>query len=107
MRGLDIPRTAEQIIAFLKRTVTDTGFSHVVVAVSGGIDSAIAVTLATRALGPDAIFALSLPYQDWHAESGKRAERLLSRLQIPASHVREIDIAPMVESFVRSVGIQH
>jgi NAD+ synthase len=106
MRDLDIQGTAEQIMAFLKQTVTAAGFSQVVVAVSGGIDSATAIALATAALGPDAIFALSLPYQDWHAESGKRAERLLSQLQIPASQVREIDIAPMVETFVNAVGLQ-
>jgi NAD+ synthase len=106
MRDLDIQGTAEQIMAFLKQTVTAAGFSQVVVAVSGGIDSATAIALTAAALGPDAIFALSLPYQDWHAESGKRAERLLSQLQIPASQVREIDIAPMVETFVNAVGLQ-
>ena len=106
MRELDIPGTAEQIIAFLKRMVTNAGFSRVVVAVSGGIDSATAVTLATAALGPEAVFALSLPYQNWHIESGGRAGRLLNQLHIPASHIREIDIAPMVEAFIRSVGIQ-
>lgn len=107
MRELDIPGTAEQITAFLRQTVTDSGFSRVVVAVSGGIDSATAVTLAAAALGPDAVFALSLPYQNWHVESGGRAGRLLNQLQIPAPHVREIDIAPMVRAFVRSAGLQN
>src|SRR3990172_633995 len=63
MRGLDIPGTAERITAFLQRTVTDTGFSRVVVAVSGGVDSAVSVALAAAALGPEVVFALSLPYQ--------------------------------------------
>lgn len=106
MRELDIPGTTEQITSFLRRTVSDSGFSRVVVAVSGGIDSATAVTLATAALGPEAVFALSLPYHNWHIESGARAGRLLNQLQIPPPHLREIDIAPMVEAFVRSVGIQ-
>jgi NAD+ synthase len=106
MRELDISETAERIITFLKQTVSDAGFSRVVVAVSGGIDSATAVTLSAAALGPDAVFALSLPYQNWHVESGGRAGRLLHQLQIPSSHVREIDIAPMVRAFIRSVGIQ-
>jgi len=107
MRELDIPATAEQIRTFLKRTVKEAGFSRVAVAVSGGIDSATALASATAALGPDAIFALSLPFQDWHAESGQRTGRLLRQLQIPASHSREIDIAPMVQAFSRSVNIQH
>ncbi len=106
MRDLDIPRTAEQITAFLKRRVTDSGFSRVVVAVSGGIDSATSVALATAALRPEAVLVLSLPYQNWHVEAGRRAGRLLSELQIPASNAREIDIAPMVEAFSRSVGLR-
>jgi len=105
MRELDIPATAELITAFLKRTVTDAGFSRVTVAVSGGVDSATSIALATAALGPEAVFALSLPYQDWHVEAGGRAGRLLRQLQIPAWHVREIDIAPMVQAFTGSVDL--
>jgi NAD+ synthase len=106
MRDLDIPATIEQIKTFLKRTVTDAGFSRVVVAVSGGIDSATAIALATEALGPGNVFALSLPYKDWHVDAGQRARRFLGQLQIPASHIREIDISPMVEAFQRSVDLQ-
>jgi NAD+ synthase len=102
MRELDIPATAERITEFLKEAVTDAGFSRVVVAVSGGVDSATSIALATRALGPEAVFALFLPYQDWHVEAEKRAGHLLHQLQIPAWHVHDIDIAPMVQSFVRS-----
>jgi len=105
MRELDIPATAERITEFLKGAVTDAGFSRVVVAVSGGVDSATSIALATRALGPEDVFALFLPYQDWHVEAEKRAGHLLHQLQIPAWHVRDIDIAPMVQSFVRSVDL--
>src|SRR3990172_3490046 len=62
MRQLDIPATAERKTAFLKKTVTDAGFSRLV-AVSGNVDSAASVALAASALGPEAVFALSLPYQ--------------------------------------------
>lgn len=106
MRELDIPATAEQITTVLKRMVTDAGFSPVVVAVSGGVDSATSVALATAALGPEAVFALSLPYQNWHVGASQRAGGLLNQLQLPAWNVREIDIAPMVQAFVGSVGLQ-
>ena len=58
------------------------------------------------ALGPEAVFALSLPYQDWHLEAGARARRLLRQLQIPALHIREIDIGPVVHAFVRSGSLR-
>src|SRR3989304_2883419 len=62
MRQLDIPAAAERKTAFLKKTCTDAGFSRLV-AVSGNVDSAASVALAASALGPEAVFALSLPYQ--------------------------------------------
>jgi len=50
MRELDIPGTAERITSFLKKTVTDAGFSRLVVAVSGNVDSATPVALAAAAV---------------------------------------------------------
>lgn len=102
LRELNIPETVELLTTFLRSTLNETGFSRAVVAVSGGIDSATAITLATAALGPENIFALSLPFRDWNPDAAQRAHGLLRRLQIPAAHVREIDIAPMVEAFERS-----
>ncbi|MCI0550163.1 MAG: NAD(+) synthase [Anaerolineae bacterium] len=107
MRILDIPGTTERITTFLKKTVKDAGFSRVVVAVSGGIDSCTAVTLATAALDPESVFALSLPYRDWHTDAELRTGRLLRQLQIPASHIRETDIAPTIDAFIRTVDLQH
>ena len=49
MRELDIPGTAERITAFLKKTVTDAGFSRLA-AVSGDVDSATSVALAAAAV---------------------------------------------------------
>ena len=105
MRKLDILATADAIIAFLKRTVHEAGFSRLVVAVSGGVDSAVAASLATAALGPQAVFPLFLPYGDWHTEAGRRAERLLHKLGIPASQAHEIDITPVVQAFARATGL--
>ena len=106
MRELDIPATTQQLIRFIKNSVANAGFSCVVVAVSGGIDSATAAALATAALGPENIHALLLPYKDWHAESGRRARQLLSQLQTPSSHIFEVDIAPMVEAFSHNENLK-
>lgn len=106
MRQLDIPATAQRLITFIKTTVTTAGFSRIVVAVSGGVDSATATALATAALGPGAVFALLLPFKDWHGEVGKRARHLLSQLNIPSSHILEVDIAPVVEAFQQSQNLQ-
>jgi len=104
LRELNIPATVEQIKTFIRNTVKDAGFSRIVVAVSGGIDSATAITLGSAALGPENVFALSLPYKDWNDDAQQRAGELLRHLKIPASHVREINIAPMVEAFQHSAS---
>jgi NAD+ synthase len=106
MRELDITATAEQIITFIKTTVTNAGFSHLVVAVSGGVDSATSIALATAALGQEAVYALMLPYKDWHALAGERARLLLRQLQIPHSHIFEVNIAPVVEPYLHSEDFQ-
>jgi NAD+ synthase len=106
MRELDIPSTAQRIMEFLKTTASGAGFSRVVVAVSGGIDSATAITLATRALGPESVYAISLPYQDWHTAALERTQRLLDHLEIPSAQIREIGIAPMVQAHTQAMNLE-
>ena len=105
MRVLDIPATAERIIVFLKQIMADAGFSRLVVAISGGIDSSTALTLAVAALGAKNVFTLSLPYRDWHTEAELRTAQLLNQLQIPSSNIREMDISPMVDAFINSADL--
>jgi len=67
----------------------------VVVAVSGGIDSACVAALAARALGPQRVFALLLPERDSSSESLVYGRALCERLGI-AFELK--DIAPVLEA---------
>ena len=67
----------------------------VVVAVSGGIDSACVAALAARALGPERVFALLLPERDSSSESLVYGRALCERLGI-AFELK--DIAPVLEA---------
>lgn len=60
---IDNPQQEEaSIITFLKNTFNDQHVTNAVIAVSGGIDSALALTLLTKALGEDHVFPILLPY---------------------------------------------
>lgn len=90
------PSTAlENISLFIKETFVKSHKTQAVIAVSGGIDSAVAVSLLVKALGPHAIFPIFLPYGD---QDMRDAERIVEWNQIPEKNWREIHIQPAVEA---------
>lgn len=58
----------EQIVGWLKEVYSD---KPAVIAVSGGVDSAVALTLLTRALGKERVTPVSLPYADQDTADAK------------------------------------
>jgi NAD+ synthase len=54
-----------------------------VVAVSGGIDSALCLALAARAFGPERVLALSLPERESSAASSALGRKLAERFGVP------------------------
>ena len=106
MRELNVPTIIKERISFIEASVTNAGFSRLVVAVSGGIDSATATALAAAALGPEKVFALLLPYEDWHAAATRQARQQLRHIKIPTGNIFEVDITPIVEAFLQSVNLR-
>lgn len=51
----------QALVTGLRDYVTKNGFREVIIGSSGGIDSALATTLAVDALGPSAVHALTMP----------------------------------------------
>jgi len=66
-----------------------------VVAVSGGVDSAVCATLAARALGPQRVLGLLMPERDSAPDGTDRGKRLCEHLGI--EYVIE-DIGPALEA---------
>ncbi|MCF7836864.1 NAD(+) synthase [Candidatus Gracilibacteria bacterium] len=52
---------AKRLISHLKKFFNQRGFSKSVVGLSGGVDSAVTLAIATKALGSENVFALILP----------------------------------------------
>lgn len=93
---LDLEKKTEELAEALERSVVhDLRRRGVVVAVSGGIDSACVAALAVRALGKERVFGLLLPERDSADESTVYGKKLCERLGI-AYELH--DIAPALEA---------
>ena len=78
--------------------VEDTGFTDVVVGLSGGIDSALAAVMAVDALGADRVHGVLLPGPYSSSHSVTDAQELADNLSIEATTV---SICEPFESFER------
>jgi NAD+ synthase (glutamine-hydrolysing) len=80
----------------LRAYVDKNGFRDVVVAVSGGIDSALTTAVAAEALGPDRVHGVSMPSQFSSEATRADARRLAESLGVD---FREIPIDSVVSQF--------
>ena len=95
-RGLQLdPALVTRVLeGFVRDEIGKFGINRAVVALSGGIDSALSCTLAVRALGSDSVLAVLMPYRTSNPASRGDAEILVRELNI-ASVL--IDISPAVD----------
>ena len=98
----DTQQTVSDLIEFIRGTFKQQNFTQAVVAVSGGIDSAVATSLLVKALGPTNVFTLLMPYAD---QSMVDAKTLLSELAIPLSNQKTIEITSIVDAVCHQVGL--
>jgi len=87
----------EKICNFIKSTFKKQRFSKVVLGLSGGIDSAVVLSLLAQALPPQNIFPIHLPY---FKTDIKILKILIKSLKIPASNFSTINIKKPVDKIV-------
>ncbi|MCY4400047.1 MAG: NAD(+) synthase [Gemmatimonadetes bacterium] len=86
------------LVEFIREEVVRRrGFSRVVIGVSGGVDSAVSLFLACKALGPDNVFGFRLPYATSSPESLAHAAVAISAT---GAHERTISITEAVDGYV-------
>jgi NAD+ synthase len=98
---VNAPEVVSVITGFIRRQLEQTGFERLVVGVSGGVDSATVAHLAVRALGPDNVLAVRMPFRSSAAESETDALRVVEALGCDSQRV---DITPMAEPMLTLIG---
>jgi NAD+ synthase len=89
---------AEKIlVGFVQDAITKVGFKKAVLGLSGGIDSALSAFLAAKALGPENVLAVRMPYRTSSEGSLTDAQAVIDQLGLPSL---TIPITPMVEPLI-------
>jgi NAD+ synthase len=94
---LDCPRECARIVAFLRRQLDQAGFARLVLGISGGIDSVLVAALSARAIGPEHVHAVVMPYRTSTPESATHARLAIAWLGLPWEWC---DISAMVDAMV-------
>jgi NAD+ synthase len=89
------------IVGFIRGQLEQTGFRRCVVGLSGGVDSATVAFLVARAIGPDNVLAVRMPYRTSSPESETDALRVVDAL---GCRTERVDITPMVEPMLSLIG---
>ncbi|HUM34875.1 MAG TPA: NAD(+) synthetase, partial [Candidatus Saccharicenans sp.] len=56
------------LTSFIREESNKAGFERNIIGVSGGLDSTVCAYLAVRAVGPQNIFGLIMPFKDYDQE---------------------------------------
>jgi len=88
--------TTRILTGFIRTEIQRAGFEHAVIGVSGGVDSALACFLAARALGPENVLALTLPYASSSPESYEHAQLVIEKTGV---QTKSYEITPMVKPY--------
>jgi len=93
-----------EIVTFIRETFAAQHKAYAVIAVSGGIDSALSLALLAQALPKEKIITLFLPY---NTQSTTDAEAMAMFLDIPKQNQHKMNIAPIVDAAAKLVPITH
>jgi len=84
------------LVGFIRDELTRVGFEKAVVGLSGGVDSSVSAALAARALGPENVLGVMMPYRTSSAASLSDAEAVAEVTRIRTTVV---EISPQIDAY--------
>ena len=93
---IDAPLVERILVSFVHEEVGSAGVQRAVLGLSGGIDSAVAAALAARALGPENVLALCMPYSASNPQSERDARAVATALGL---RYEVVDITAQVDAY--------
>jgi NAD+ synthase (glutamine-hydrolysing) len=106
--GQILPRLSDEaevwhaLVLGLRDYVAKNGFRSVVIALSGGIDSAVVAAVAVDAVGPDRVVCVSMPSEYSSEHSKDDAAELAKRTGLD---YRVEPIQPMMDAFLANLAL--
>jgi NAD+ synthase len=97
--GIDAELAAEWLVSFLRdEMVSRRRIPRAVIGLSGGVDSAVTAYLCARALGPENVYAIRMPYRTSSCSSLHDAQLVVDDLGIRCV---TIDISAAVDGYLQ------
>ena len=100
MDSIDPSRVTAQLVGFITSSFKHDGYSDGLIGVSGGVDSAVSLSLTVCAIGAAHIHPVLLPYGRLNTEETKDAQMIIESLHIPLNNIHLVNIQPMVDAIV-------
>ncbi len=98
--AIDPALAVEIIVGFIRRQMEQVGLYRLVIGLSGGVDSATVAFLAARAIGPDSLLAVRMPYRTSSDASETDALRVVDTL---GCRTERVDITAMVDPMLELI----
>ena len=95
--AIDPALTEQWLVHFIREEMARRRFQCAVVGISGGVDSAVTAYLAAKALGPENVVGVRMPYRTSSKESLDHAQLVIDALGIQS---RTLDISAAVDGYL-------
>lgn len=93
---LDEELVTNMLTTALREEVEKAGFQRVILGLSGGIDSALSLYIAVKALGPDRVIAVRMPYRTSSPNSLADAQAAIDDTGVQSF---TMDITPQIDAY--------